>query len=130
MAAIRLGCPISFQASTICELANARPLVSTCMAVAGSRSRHSFRTPMKSSQSDKVSPPVKVSAWVAGSMRGKVSLISLRIHLSSTSFGGCEHIKQELLDRSVTRKEVGAECRRNREPKFLDEGSTPRKPTA
>ena len=53
MAAIRFGCPISFQASTIFELANARPLVSTWMAVAGSRSRHSFRTPMKSSQSDK-----------------------------------------------------------------------------
>src|SRR5882757_8190192 len=48
-------------------------------------------TSIKASQSDKVSPPVKVRAWVAGSMRGKLSLISPRIHRSSTSFGGCEH---------------------------------------
>src|SRR3954447_18207504 len=73
MAAIRFGWPISFQASTIHELANARPLVRTWMAVAGNRSRHSFRTAMKSSQSDRVSPPVNVSARVEGSMSVRLS---------------------------------------------------------
>src|SRR5450755_1125980 len=75
MAAIRLGWPISFQASTICELANARPLVSTCMAVAGSRSQHALKTSMKSSQFERVSPPVNVSAWVVGATNGKLSFV-------------------------------------------------------
>ena len=64
------------------------------MAVCGKQSRQSLKIGKKSCQLRRGSPPVKPIDRVCLSTNGNAARISRKIQESSTSFGGCEHIRQ------------------------------------